>query len=169
MVHHSGSTQSFKQQNGMHTSISEILKEKPLKPSRRSLPCLAQNQIHPQSLSHVLSMPCTPDDKPQTPPDLQDQTRAQLQTQQVDPWLQHQAQGKDHRQLQAQTQPLTHSHSTSCTLIPSKTGQSPRKPYPYLKPRKPNPYLKPRKPCPYLKPRKPNPYLKPRKPNPQAP
>ncbi|KAM9570381.1 anoctamin-4-like isoform 3-T4 [Salvelinus alpinus] len=129
----------------MHTSISEILKEKTLKPSRRSLPCLAQNQIHPQSLSHFLSMPCTPDDKPQTPPELQDQTCAQLQsqqvdpwlqhqaqtqhvdpwlqhqaqTQQVDPWLQHQAQGKDHGRLQAQTQPLT--HSTSCTFISSET------------------------------------------------
>ncbi|XP_029613272.1 anoctamin-3 isoform X4 [Salmo trutta] len=128
MVHHSVSTQSFKQQNGMHTSISEILKEKTLKSSRRSLPCLAQNQIHPQSLSHFLSMPCTPDDKLQTPvglgvckPELQDQTPAQLQTQQ-DPWLQHQAQQVDPwLQHQTQTQPLTHSHSNSCNLIASKT------------------------------------------------
>ncbi|XP_037539632.1 anoctamin-3 [Nematolebias whitei] len=56
MVHHSGSIQSFKQQKGMHTSISEILKEKSLKPSRRSLPCLAQSQTHPINLNHFLSV-----------------------------------------------------------------------------------------------------------------
>uniref|UniRef100_A0A672HND3 Anoctamin n=1 Tax=Salarias fasciatus TaxID=181472 RepID=A0A672HND3_SALFA len=39
----------------MHTSISEILKEKSLKPSRRSLPCLAQSQTHPINLNHFLS------------------------------------------------------------------------------------------------------------------
>ncbi|KAK6309381.1 hypothetical protein J4Q44_G00208440 [Coregonus suidteri] len=146
MVHHSGSIQSFKQQKGMHTSISEILKEKTLKPSRRSLPCLAQSQTHPQNINTFLSMPLTPDDKPQTHPQLypqdhlqsepqlqvQDQAQlvdpwpqhqAQDQAQLVDPWLQHQAQ--DRCQLQAQhTQPLTHSHSTSCTLISSKTGLS---------------------------------------------
>ncbi|CAB1322581.1 unnamed protein product, partial [Coregonus sp. 'balchen'] len=107
----------------MHTSISEILKGKTLKPSRRSLPCLAQSQTHPQSLNRFLSMPCTPNDKPQTHPrsELQDRTHAQVQTQQADPWLQHQ--GQDHSQLQTQpqTQPLTHSHSTPCTLISSKT------------------------------------------------
>ncbi|XP_070791373.1 anoctamin-3-like [Pituophis catenifer annectens] len=36
---------------GMNTSRSETVKEPPLKPSRRSLPCLAQSQTHPQSLS----------------------------------------------------------------------------------------------------------------------
>ncbi|XP_039198156.1 anoctamin-3 isoform X3 [Crotalus tigris] len=51
MVHHSGSIQSFKQQKGMNTSRSETVKEPPLTPSRRSLPCLAQSQTHPQSLS----------------------------------------------------------------------------------------------------------------------
>nr|XP_020646071.1 anoctamin-3 [Pogona vitticeps] len=51
MVHHSGSIQSFKQQKGMNTSKSETVKEPPLKPSRRSLPCLAQSQTHPHSLS----------------------------------------------------------------------------------------------------------------------
>lgn len=35
----------------MNTSRSETVKEPPLKPSRRSLPCLAQSQTHPQSLS----------------------------------------------------------------------------------------------------------------------
>ncbi|XP_077452184.1 anoctamin-3 [Stigmatopora argus] len=63
MVHHSGSIQSFKQQKGMHTSISEILKEKSLKPSRRSLPCLAQSQTHPLNLNHFLSVPLTPEPK----------------------------------------------------------------------------------------------------------
>ncbi|XP_008410264.1 anoctamin-3 isoform X3 [Poecilia reticulata] len=64
MVHHSGSIQSFKQQKGMHTSISEILKEKSLKPSRRSLPCLAQSQTHPINLNHFLSVPLSPEPKP---------------------------------------------------------------------------------------------------------
>ncbi|XP_034540969.1 anoctamin-3 isoform X1 [Notolabrus celidotus] len=63
MVHHSGSIQSFKQQKGMHTSISEILKEKSLKPSRRSLPCLAQSQTHPINLNHFLSVPLSPEPK----------------------------------------------------------------------------------------------------------
>uniref|UniRef100_A0AAY5ERB2 Anoctamin dimerisation domain-containing protein n=1 Tax=Electrophorus electricus TaxID=8005 RepID=A0AAY5ERB2_ELEEL len=63
MVHHSGSIQSFKQQKGMHNSISEILKEKTLKPSRRSLPCLAQSQTHPQNLNHFLSVPLSPEPK----------------------------------------------------------------------------------------------------------
>ncbi|KAI6068303.1 Anoctamin [Aix galericulata] len=36
---------------GMNTSKSETVKEHPLQPSRRSLPCLAQSQTHPQSLS----------------------------------------------------------------------------------------------------------------------
>ncbi|XP_036399069.1 anoctamin-3 [Megalops cyprinoides] len=61
MVHHSASIQSFKQQKGMHTSISEILKEKSLKPSRRSLPCLAQSRTHPQNLNHILSVPLNPE------------------------------------------------------------------------------------------------------------
>ncbi|KAF7224248.1 anoctamin-3 isoform X3 [Nothobranchius furzeri] len=52
------------QQSSMHTSISEILKEKSLKPSRRSLPCLAQSQTHPINLNHFLSVPLSPDPKP---------------------------------------------------------------------------------------------------------
>uniref|UniRef100_A0A8B9F8D5 Anoctamin n=1 Tax=Amazona collaria TaxID=241587 RepID=A0A8B9F8D5_9PSIT len=44
----SGNTQS---NSGMNTSKSETVKEHPLKPSRRSMPCLAQSQTHPQSLS----------------------------------------------------------------------------------------------------------------------
>ncbi|XP_017682462.1 PREDICTED: anoctamin-3 [Lepidothrix coronata] len=51
MVHHSGSIQCFRQQKGMNTSKSETVKEHPLKPSRRSMPCLVQSQTHPQSLS----------------------------------------------------------------------------------------------------------------------
>lgn len=51
--------------SGMHTSISEILKEKSLKPSRRSLPCLAQSQTHPTNLNHFLSMPLSPEPKPE--------------------------------------------------------------------------------------------------------
>ncbi|XP_069037915.1 anoctamin-3 isoform X3 [Lepisosteus oculatus] len=39
----------------MHTSISEIIREKTVRPSRRSLPCLVQSQTHPQSLNRVLS------------------------------------------------------------------------------------------------------------------
>ncbi|XP_065491888.1 anoctamin-3 isoform X3 [Caloenas nicobarica] len=35
----------------MNTSKSETVKDHPLKPSRRSMPCLAQSQTHPQSLS----------------------------------------------------------------------------------------------------------------------
>ncbi|KAF4802270.1 anoctamin-3-like protein [Turdus rufiventris] len=35
----------------MNTSKSETVKEHPLKPSRRSMPCLTQSQTHPQSLS----------------------------------------------------------------------------------------------------------------------
>uniref|UniRef100_A0A8C4H8T6 Anoctamin n=1 Tax=Dicentrarchus labrax TaxID=13489 RepID=A0A8C4H8T6_DICLA len=49
----------------MHTSISEILKEKSLKPSRRSLPCLAQSQTHPINLNHFLSVPLSPEPKPE--------------------------------------------------------------------------------------------------------
>uniref|UniRef100_A0A3Q2GBN4 Anoctamin n=1 Tax=Cyprinodon variegatus TaxID=28743 RepID=A0A3Q2GBN4_CYPVA len=49
----------------MHTSISEILREKSLKPSRRSLPCLAQSQTHPINLNHFLSVPLSPDPKPE--------------------------------------------------------------------------------------------------------
>uniref|UniRef100_A0A8C4TFZ0 Anoctamin n=1 Tax=Erpetoichthys calabaricus TaxID=27687 RepID=A0A8C4TFZ0_ERPCA len=41
---------------GMHTSISQIIKDKTLKPSRRSLPCLAQSQTHPQNLNRTLSL-----------------------------------------------------------------------------------------------------------------
>ncbi|XP_042267499.1 anoctamin-3 isoform X3 [Thunnus maccoyii] len=52
-------------QSGMHTSISEILKEKSLKPSRRSLPCLAQSQTHPINLNHFLSVPLSPEPKPE--------------------------------------------------------------------------------------------------------
>ncbi|XP_010019682.1 PREDICTED: anoctamin-3-like, partial [Nestor notabilis] len=37
--------------NSMNTSKSETVKDHPLKPSRRSMPCLAQSQTHPQSLS----------------------------------------------------------------------------------------------------------------------
>nr|XP_061812900.1 anoctamin-3-like [Nerophis lumbriciformis] len=59
---HSGDTQS-NQTTGMHTSISEILKEKSLKPSRRSLPCLAQSQTHPLNLNHFLSVPLSPEPK----------------------------------------------------------------------------------------------------------
>uniref|UniRef100_A0A8C9XZ78 Anoctamin n=1 Tax=Sander lucioperca TaxID=283035 RepID=A0A8C9XZ78_SANLU len=51
--------------SGMHTSISEILKEKSLKPSRRSLPCLAQSQTHPINLNHFLSVPLSPEPKPE--------------------------------------------------------------------------------------------------------
>ncbi|XDV52538.1 hypothetical protein PO909_021258 [Leuciscus waleckii] len=47
----------------MHTSISEILKEKTLKSSRRSLPCLAQSQTHPENLNHFLSVPLSPEPK----------------------------------------------------------------------------------------------------------
>uniref|UniRef100_A0A671LIL7 Anoctamin n=1 Tax=Sinocyclocheilus anshuiensis TaxID=1608454 RepID=A0A671LIL7_9TELE len=54
--HHSSHT-------GMHTSISEILKAKTLKSSRRSLPCLAQSQTHPQNLNHFLSVPLSPEPK----------------------------------------------------------------------------------------------------------
>ncbi|XP_075783876.1 anoctamin-3 isoform X7 [Pelodiscus sinensis] len=36
---------------GMNTSRSETVKEPPLKPSRRSMPCLAQSQTHPHCLS----------------------------------------------------------------------------------------------------------------------
>ncbi|XP_062318538.1 anoctamin-3 isoform X1 [Osmerus eperlanus] len=68
MVHHSGSIQSFKQQKGMHTSISEILREKTLKPSRRSLPCLAQSQTHPLNLNHFLSVPLSPEVKHEAVP-----------------------------------------------------------------------------------------------------
>ncbi|XP_061630670.1 anoctamin-3 isoform X2 [Phyllopteryx taeniolatus] len=51
--------------SGMHTSISEILKEKSLKPSRRSLPCLVQSQTHPINLNHFLSVPLSPNPKAQ--------------------------------------------------------------------------------------------------------
>ncbi|XP_061532017.1 anoctamin-3 [Phycodurus eques] len=61
---HSGDTQC-EQTSGMHTSISEILKEKSLKPSRRSLPCLVQSQTHPVNLNHFLSVPLSPDPKAQ--------------------------------------------------------------------------------------------------------
>ncbi|XP_073203903.1 anoctamin-3 isoform X4 [Lepidochelys kempii] len=37
--------------SGMNTSRSETVKEPPLKPSRRSMPCLAQSQTHPHCLS----------------------------------------------------------------------------------------------------------------------
>uniref|UniRef100_G1S833 Anoctamin n=1 Tax=Nomascus leucogenys TaxID=61853 RepID=G1S833_NOMLE len=56
MVHHSGSIQSFKQQKGMNISKSEITKETPLKPSRRSLPCLAQSYAYSKSLSQSTSL-----------------------------------------------------------------------------------------------------------------
>uniref|UniRef100_A0AAQ4QN85 Anoctamin n=1 Tax=Gasterosteus aculeatus aculeatus TaxID=481459 RepID=A0AAQ4QN85_GASAC len=60
----SGDTETDSNQlSGMHTSISEILKEKSLKPSRRSLPCLAQSQTHPINLNHFLSVPLTPEPK----------------------------------------------------------------------------------------------------------
>ncbi|XP_032378982.1 anoctamin-3 isoform X2 [Etheostoma spectabile] len=61
---HSGDTDS-NQLSCMHTSISEILKEKSLKPSRRSLPCLAQSQTHPLNLNHFLSVPLSPELKPE--------------------------------------------------------------------------------------------------------
>nr|BAE89084.1 unnamed protein product [Macaca fascicularis] len=56
MVHHSGSIQSFKQQKGMNISKSEITKETSLKPSRRSLPCLAQSYAYSKSLSQSTSL-----------------------------------------------------------------------------------------------------------------
>nr|XP_035967387.1 anoctamin-3-like [Halichoerus grypus] len=56
MVHHSGSIQSFKQQKGMNVSKSEITKETSLKPSRRSLPCLAQSYAYSKSLSQSTSL-----------------------------------------------------------------------------------------------------------------
>uniref|UniRef100_A0A8D0XQ40 Uncharacterized protein n=1 Tax=Sus scrofa TaxID=9823 RepID=A0A8D0XQ40_PIG len=56
MVHHSGSIQSFKQQKGMNISKSEIAKETSLKPSRRSLPCLAQSYAYSKSLSQSTSL-----------------------------------------------------------------------------------------------------------------
>uniref|UniRef100_A0A8C6WXL8 Anoctamin n=1 Tax=Neogobius melanostomus TaxID=47308 RepID=A0A8C6WXL8_9GOBI len=59
VIEHKGSGE------GMHTSISEILKEKSLKPSRRSLPCLAQSQTHPINLNHFLSVPLSPEPKPE--------------------------------------------------------------------------------------------------------
>ncbi|XP_037109405.1 anoctamin-3 isoform X2 [Syngnathus acus] len=62
---HSGDTTQSEQTSGMHTSISEILKEKSLKPSRRSLPCLAQSQTHPINLNHFLSVPLSPEPKAQ--------------------------------------------------------------------------------------------------------
>ncbi|XP_078271613.1 anoctamin-3 isoform X2 [Rhinoraja longicauda] len=52
MVHHSRSIQSFKQQKGMNTSVSGVITEQPLKPSRRSLPCLAPSQTQPNNLSN---------------------------------------------------------------------------------------------------------------------
>ncbi|XP_055522089.1 anoctamin-3-like isoform X2 [Leucoraja erinacea] len=52
MVHHSRSIQSFKQQKGMNTSVSGVVTEQPLKPSRRSLPCLAQSKTLPNHLSN---------------------------------------------------------------------------------------------------------------------
>ncbi|XP_053305139.1 anoctamin-3 [Spea bombifrons] len=51
MVHHSGSIQCFRQQKGMFKSKSGTEKENQLKPSRRSMPCLAQSQTHPQHLN----------------------------------------------------------------------------------------------------------------------
>ncbi|XP_067902590.1 anoctamin-3 isoform X2 [Heterodontus francisci] len=46
------------QDTGMNTSISGIIKEQPLKPSRRSLPCLAQSQTLPIGLNrHSLQQP----------------------------------------------------------------------------------------------------------------
>lgn len=78
---------SFLWSSGMHTSISEILKEKSLKPSRRSLPCLAQSQTHPINLNHCLSVPLSPELKPET-------------------------------------EALSQSLSTSCSLLPPQTGQS---------------------------------------------
>ncbi|CAO2579570.1 Ano3, partial [Lemmus lemmus] len=56
MVHHSGSIQSFKQQKGMNISKSEITTEASLKPSRRSLPCLAHSYAHSKSLSQSASL-----------------------------------------------------------------------------------------------------------------
>uniref|UniRef100_A0A8C3C3M1 Anoctamin n=1 Tax=Cairina moschata TaxID=8855 RepID=A0A8C3C3M1_CAIMO len=47
----SGVLVGFTQLTSMNTSKSETVKEHPLQPSRRSLPCLAQSQTHPQSLS----------------------------------------------------------------------------------------------------------------------
>uniref|UniRef100_A0A8C1Z8P0 Anoctamin n=1 Tax=Cyprinus carpio TaxID=7962 RepID=A0A8C1Z8P0_CYPCA len=59
-VHHHA---NLSESSGMHNSISEILKEKALKSSRRSLPCLAQSQTHPQNLNHFLSVPLSPEPK----------------------------------------------------------------------------------------------------------
>uniref|UniRef100_A0A8C4ZQV8 Anoctamin n=1 Tax=Gadus morhua TaxID=8049 RepID=A0A8C4ZQV8_GADMO len=72
----------------MHNSISEILKEKTLKPTRRSLPCLAPSQTHPLNLNHFLSVPLSPSEaKPEAPR-------------------------------------ITHSISSSCSLLPPQPGQS---------------------------------------------
>uniref|UniRef100_A0A8C0FR15 Anoctamin n=1 Tax=Bubo bubo TaxID=30461 RepID=A0A8C0FR15_BUBBB len=46
-----GNISSYCIKFGMNTSKSETVKDHPLKPSRRSMPCLAQSQTHPQSLS----------------------------------------------------------------------------------------------------------------------
>nr|KAF6342457.1 anoctamin 3 [Pipistrellus kuhlii] len=67
MVHHSGSIQSFKQQKGMNVSKSEIAKETPLKPSRRSLPCLAQSFAYSKSLSQSTSLFQSIESEPQVP------------------------------------------------------------------------------------------------------
>ncbi|XP_069078056.1 anoctamin-3 isoform X2 [Pleurodeles waltl] len=57
MVHHSGSFQCFRQHKGMNTSRSGTDREETLKPSaRRSMPCLAQSQTHPQHLSKHSSL-----------------------------------------------------------------------------------------------------------------
>ncbi|XP_033913706.3 anoctamin-3 isoform X1 [Acipenser ruthenus] len=44
---------SLETHTGMHTSISEIIKDKTLRPSRRSMPCLPQSQTHPQNLNKL--------------------------------------------------------------------------------------------------------------------
>eukprot|EP00079_Xenopus_tropicalis_P035066 XP_017948837.1 PREDICTED: anoctamin-3 [Xenopus tropicalis] len=51
MVHHSGSIQCFRQHKGMFKSKSGTDKVHQMKPSRRSMPCLAQSQTDPQHLN----------------------------------------------------------------------------------------------------------------------
>ncbi|XP_041416793.1 anoctamin-3 isoform X2 [Xenopus laevis] len=56
MVHHSGSIQCFMQHKGMFKSKSGTDKVHQMKPSRRSMPCLAQSQTHPQHLNKHTSV-----------------------------------------------------------------------------------------------------------------
>lgn len=84
--------------SGMNTSRSETVKEPPLKPSRRSLPCLAQSQTHPQSLSKHSSF---------------------LQSNQVMPLPQPQPQP----QLHPQSQPVSAEASSATVNVVSERGE----------------------------------------------